>query len=292
MNRRLRVTIIIVILILIVMTLLHNSHNKKELTEIECFKQLIQYKTDSINDVKNLEKILNKTELGSYIVKTEKSVYNGKEQLNIYYDCIDENAVREYWINANKKYIMEKNSVILFSLINNLEKIVYRFSVSDEKLKNLSHISKDIIMEYDRETINLQYNQDVRNYVSNPSEFLKYNIDLNTNKITIYKVKYTMENKEYDKFEIKPEEIRKIKEFIENENFGINVEQIEGMIDILIDFHNGYSIGVYANSDIGIIIKENAEDIINNNNNSNEIVYKTLPRGLMEYINLLVKKSK
>lgn len=277
----------IVILIIIILVFWYILCNKKEEIEKYNFKELIQYRTDSINDTKKLDKILDNTELSQYIVKKEKIIDNGKEQLIIYYDCTDEDKVKEFWQDAQKNDIMEENSVILFSLIDNLEKVQYKFSVSNKELTNRwSYLSKEIIKEYDRETINFRYNQDVRNYINNPDKFLQYNMDLNINQITIYKINYTMES---SKIEINDEEkINKIKEFIEQQNFGVNYEPNDGMIDTIIDFHNGYVIEIYANSDNAIIIKGSAKDIINNYNNSNNGIYKTLPKGMKEYLNSLV----
>lgn len=262
----------------------------EELTDKDIFGKLIQYKVDSISEDNNIDKILKNTELSEYISRVDKGSKNGKEQLIIYYDCTIEADVKEYWRNSLKNSVTEKNSVILFSLIEKLDNVTYIFKVSDKELiEEYPYLSEKNTKEYNREGINLRYNQDVRNFAKNPDEFLKYNMNLNTNQITIYKMNYLSENFKYDKFEIREEQVNIIKDFIKKQNFGIDYEPIEGMIDIMVDFHNGYIIEIYANSNNAIISKGNAEDIINNVSDSNEHAYKTIPNGLIEYVNSLIK---
>ena len=282
--------IVLIVMAIIVIYYLNcfDKDREENFTEGKSFEKLTQYKTESVSDNLNIDNILNNIELSQYISKVEKKSEFGKEQLTIYYDCTIEAEVKEYWKNANKNSVTEENSVILFSLIDKLDRIKYQFSVSNEELKKrFPYLSEDITREYDREEINLMYNQDVRNFANNPDEFLKYNMDLNTNQITIYKMDYFSEDSKYDKFELREEEVNKIKEFIEEQNFGIDYEPIEGMIDIIIDFHNDYVIEIYADSNNAIISKANIEDIINNVNNSTEQVCKTIPSELREYVNSL-----
>lgn len=278
--------IIAIIILSIVLFFYFNSSNKEkkeDFTENKSFENLIQYKSESVND--NIDNILRNTELSKYISRIDKNSENGNEQLTIYYDCTVETEVQEYWRNANEKSILEKNSVILFSLIEKLEKIRYEFNVSNKDLiEKYPYLSEGIIKEYDRASINLRYNQDVRNYINNPEEFLNYNIDVNTTEMTIYHIDYY--NDKTEKIEITDNEKQeKIKEIIKNQKFEIEDRSIDGMIETILDLHNGYIIAIYnENSDNGEIFEGNIEEYLNREGSEKKAVHKILPRDLIEYV--------
>lgn len=289
------ILIIILIVIAIVMAICYlknfNKTTEENFTENESFKKIIQYRTESVNDDTNIDNILKNIEFGKYISRVEKDLDGGKEQLTIYYDCTVEAEVKEYWKNANKNSIIEKNSVILFSLIDKLDRVRYIFSVSDNELvENYQYLSEKITKEYDRESINLKYNQDVRNYTSNPSEFLNYSIDTELTHITIYKLEYDSGDLKLKKIEIDNEkQVNDIKKIIDNQNFGIQDYATDGMIEILIDLNNGYIMGLYAgDSNDGIIFKGTIEEYLNEENILKKTVSKILPTGLKQYINDII----
>lgn len=260
-----------------------NREKRENFTQKESFENLIQYKSKSIDD--NIDNILRNTELSKYISRIDKNSETGNEQLTIYYDCTIEDEVKEYWRNVNRKSIIEKNSVILFSLIERLDRIKYEFNISDKKLvENYPYLSERTIKEYDRDSINLRYNQDVRNYINNPKEFLNYNIDIDTTEMTIYHINYY--NNQIEKIEITDNEKKeKIKEIIKNQNFEIEDSPIDGMIETILDLHNGYIIAIYnENSDNGEIFKGNIEEYLKKEDNEKKTIHKILPKGLKEYI--------
>lgn len=252
------------------------------------FANLIQYKTDSINDSEKLNKILENTELGQYIVKTEKSSDGGKEHLTIYYKGWVQNDDERHWFYNHENSIVETNAVVLFALINNLEKLTY-FDLDTSK--------EYASMEYDRETINLFYNQDVRNYINNPNEFLKYNIDTNISNITIYINEYTSDSIQTRKIEVNDnKKIGEIADLIKQQNFGIPDMLTLCSINTWIDLNNGYMIGVYCSdaNNLGAIVKANGKDVFEGDGSIDNtmIIDKTLPNGFKDYIMNIINNTK
>jgi len=242
------------------------------------FASLIQYKTDSINDSENLNKILENTELNKYITKTEKSVDNGKEHLTVYYKGYENDKIG--WFYNHENSIVETNAVVLFALINNLEKLTY-FDLDTSK--------EYAFMEYDRETMNSYYNQDVRNYINNPNEFLRYNIDTNISNITIYINEYTSDSMQTRKIEVNDsKKIEEIADLIKQQNFGIPDMLTDCMINTWIDLNNGYMIGVYCSdtNNLGAVVKANGKDVFEGDGSVDNtmIINKTLPSGFKDYI--------
>ena len=188
----------------------------------------------------------------------------------------------------------------MFSLIENLEEVSYIFNISNIDFAKEHHLpvrdNKFVVSTYDhtRDDINKRYNQDVRNFAKNPETFLQYNIDLNTDNMTLYYYDPFLGIYEYDKLEITNEEdITNILNYIKTQNFGLVEGHYDGMCTNWLDLNNGYIIGVFGGDyeNYGAIIKGNGEDIFINENRDYEIVYKTLPIELVEYVENIIKSN-
>lgn len=297
---KLFICIILIILIIALGYLAINKIlNSKQKTEMS-FSDLTKHKTNSINDTNNLNIILENLNFADNIVNVEKKVDDGKETLIIHYDCTNEEKILEYYRNYHKLFLTEKNSVILFSLIENLEEVSYIFNISNIDFAKEHHLpvrdNKFVVSTYDhtRDDINKRYNQDVRNFAKNPETFLQYNIDLNTDNMTLYYYDPFLGIYEYDKLEITNEEdITNILNYIKTQNFGLVEGHYDGMCTNWLDLNNGYIIGVFGGDyeNYGAIIKGNGEDIFINENRDYEIVYKTLPIELVEYVENIIKSN-
>lgn len=293
---------IIALIVAIVLVTVYKINNHKTLE----FRDLIKFKTESIMNEKQLSKILDNLEMGQYIINTEKESLDGKENLRIYFDCTDENEILNYYRTYHKISPVEKNAVILFALVNNLDELTMNFTVSNIQFAKEHHMAiiedkfDSTEITYTREMIEKNYNQDVRNFVDNPDEFMNYNIDLNVENITIYYKDYS--NPENSN-EIKVinvnerEKVEKIVQYfkeqkIETLDYGYN----ESMIHAWVDFNNGFIIEIfYGNDNYGAIIKGNGKEIFSSENpsiylNSNR-VYKKLPQGLTEYAEKCIEEK-
>ncbi|MCL2860724.1 MAG: hypothetical protein FWF46_09365, partial [Oscillospiraceae bacterium] len=287
-------TIIILVIIAVASYYFINLHisNNNESENAKYFKSLIQYKTNSINDTVNLDKILENTELSKYITKTEKGVEDGKEHLIIYYKGYENDKIG--WFYNHENFIIEKNAVVLFALINNLEKITY-FDLDTVG----PNPSEDVGGNYNRETINAYYNQDVRNYINKPNEFLKYNINTNISHITIYVNEYINNSMQTKKIEVNDnQKTEQISDLIKSQNFGIADNLILGWTNIYVDLNNGYIIGLYDSSDslsanLGIIVKGNGKEIFENGKGFGDAVTinKTLPEDFRAEIMDIINNS-
>ncbi len=297
---KLFICIILIILIIALGYLAINKIlNSKQKTEMS-FSDLTKHKTNSINDTNNLNIILENLNFADNIVNVEKKVDDGKETLIIHCDCTNEEKILEYYRNYHKLSLTEKNSVILFSLIENLEEVSYIFNISNIDFAKEHHLpvrdNKFVVSTYDhtRDDINKRYNQDVRNFAKNPETFLQYNIDLNTDNMTLYYYDPFLGIYEYDKLEITNEEdITNILNYIKTQNFGSVDGHYDGMCTNWLDLNNGYIIGVFGGDygNYGAIIKGDGEDIFINENRDYEIVYKTLPIELVEYVENIIKSN-
>lgn len=118
--------VIIVAICILIYIISQNLLKSKSNIKAKSFEELVQFKTNSINDNAKVDSILENLELSKYITKVEKK--SADEKLIIYYNCNSEKDVKNYWTNVEKNSIIEKNSVILFSLITNLNIISYNFS--------------------------------------------------------------------------------------------------------------------------------------------------------------------
>ena len=287
--------ILIITLLIILCAYLYKTSGKKN------FEDLIQYKTSSVSDEKNLNKILRNLEFADFIIRVEKQFNDNKEQLYIYYDCTDENEIRQYNIDFHKMSLIEKNAVKLFALIDNLEQITFNFTISNMDYVREHHMASfdnkfdDTKYVYTRERIEKNYNQDVRNYIREPDEFMNYNIDLDIEKITIY-CRDEIDYNAYNAIEIEDiNVINNISENIKNKNFGVPDDGYNGMCNTWVDLNNGYIIGVYGEGYDGYcaIAKGNGKDIFKlKNTNMDQIVHKQLPEGLEKYIENLIKESR
>lgn len=265
------------------------------------FEKLVQYKAESIKDKEKLNALLRNLELGEYIVDIKEELLGEDESLTIYYDCTNDAHVREYFRDFQKQSNLQKNSVTLFALINNLQKVTYNFNISDTELAEKYHLgvltttNKFLERSYSftREQINRYYNQDVRNYVENPYEFMKYNIDLDVSNITIYKLNYEPDGKKLNKIDINETlDIKNIIQYIKTENFGIPDSFLNSYCTTWIDLNNGYIIEFYGTDEYGGIVKGNGKNIFTNGEiNYSEMQhcgYKTLPNGFTEYIEEII----
>lgn len=270
------------------------------------FEGLIKYKIESVNNEENLNEILKNIEFGKYLVNIEKTFEGEKEYITICYDCVDEENVKQYFKDCHDLNLLEKNNVILFALVDKLEKVSYKFTISDLELADKYSLATrsdgSLVIGYPtitRENIECYYNQDVRNYVENPTEFLKYEIDLNTDDITIYNLEISSEGNNVTSIEIKDrEQINSIIKYIENENFGVNTGGLNSICTTWVDLNNGYIIGLlgtFESQDYGIIIKGNGKEIFEdafvNTEEMSSRAYKTLPKGLTEYIEEIIGNS-
>lgn len=272
------------------------------------FEELIQYKAESINNEENLNKIVKNIEFGEYLVNIEKTFEGEKEYITINYDCTDEEKVKQYFKECQDFKLLEKNNVILFALVDKLEKISYKFTISDlelvDKYSLPTRSDGSLVIGYPaltRENIECYYNQDVRNYVENPTEFLKYKIDLNTDNVTIYKLEINSEENNVTTIDIKDrKQINNIIKYIENENFGVNIGGLNSICTTWVDLNNGYIIGLlgtFQSQDYGIIIKGNGQEIFKDEEafvkakEMSSRVYKILPKGLTEYIEEVIQNS-
>lgn len=270
----------------------------KSLDEDNYFEQLIQYKVESINDEENLDELLKKLELGEYLIDIKKEFDGEKEYIALYYDCTDEEHVLEYFRNFQNQSILQKNSVSLFALINKLEKVTYNFDISDTILADKYHLgvlpTTNKFLErsssFTRDQIEKNYNQDVRNYVENPEQFMKYDIDLNVSDITIYMV----EGSEIKTIEINDKaDVDNIVQYIKTQNFGIPDSWLNSFCQDWIDLNNGYIIEFYGTDEYGGIIKGDGKEVFANGQvnykKMDHCGYKTLPKGLTEYIEKIIE---
>lgn len=288
--------IVIILVILVSVGVVYIASKRIFNTDrVKDFKELVKYQTNSVNDDKKVSKILQNLELDNYSVKVEKATNNTGETITIYYDCTDEEKVTEYYRNFHNYLLLEKNATILFALINNLNEVKYIFEISNIELANSHHLDtqpKEYI--YTRENIERCYNRNVREYVDNPNDFMKYNIDLNIKNATIYYTDYYSENIEIKKLELNQEEINKIIEFIKKDNFSVAANGgIDGMTRIWLDLNNGYIIGIYdGETELGEIIKGNGKDIFEGEKIAKyNSVLKTLPKGLPEYVKQIINNK-
>ena len=291
----------IFLLIFLIVTLLISlfAYLCKSLRKEKNFADLIKYKTSSISDNNTLNKILDNLEFEDFMIRVEKQINDNNEQLYIYYDCTDEDNIRQYNIDFHKRSLIEKNAVILFALINNLEQITFNFTISNMNYVREHHMAiidnkfDDTEYVYTREMIQKNYNQDVRNYIENPDKFMNYNIDLNIKKITIY-CRDEVDFDVYNTIEIKDiEVINNISKYIGNNNFGIPDGAYNGICNTWVDLNNGYIIGVFGSgyNGYGAIVKGNGKDIFElKNTNMTHVLYKQLPEGLAEYVENLIKQ--
>lgn len=315
MKKKIVISILIVLVILVVAYVAFGNPNKKEeasTSEVDTqnddnyFGQLIQYKVESVKDEENLNELLKKLELGEYLIDIKEEFDGEKEYITLYYDCVDENKVKQYFKDCNKVNTLEKNNVILFALIDKLEKISYKFTISDLELASRYSLPTQsdgsLIIGYPtitRENIEIRYNQDVRNYAENPSEFMQYAIELNVSNITIYMIDYESKEKEVNTIEISDRtRINNITQYIKDQNFGVDTGSLNSICKTWVDLNNGYIIGLVGNfesQDYGIIIKgsgnEIFEDAVVNPNETSSYVYKTLPTGLSEYIKDIIEAA-
>ena len=286
------VSCIIVLIIIGVLFALYKINNHKTLE----FKDLIKFKTESVMNEKQLSKILDNLELGQYIINTEKESIDGKDKLTVYFDCTDENEIMNYYRTYHKLSPIEKNAVTLFALVNKLDEITMNFTVSNIQFAKEHHLGviedKYYATEYTytREMIEEHYNQDVRNYIENPEEFMKYNIDLNVNEATIYYRDYNNPEKfnEINVINIQEKNvINNIVNYIKEQNFNVPDGGYDGICNIWLDLNDGYIIGVYGEgyNNYGEIIKGNGKEIFESEKlEIPNYVYKNLPEGLSEYI--------
>lgn len=270
----------------------HMDNNKKE------FKELVQYQANSIENEEKINEILRRLEFTDYNIKTEKEFNVDGETLVIYYDCIDEEKILDYYCNFHKTSLLEENSIVLFALINNLNEVRYVFEVSDIELANRHHLSTlPTEYIYTREIIEKHYNQDVRDYIEKPNEFMNYNIDLNVSNITIYYKEYS----NLDEINVinvnEKEKIETIVQYIEKQNFGVPDGGYNGVCNIWLDLNNGFIIGVYGEGydNYGSIIKGNGKEIFASENPDAYImsnsVHKLLPEGLTEYVEQIIENN-
>lgn len=289
---------LLVVLILIVISLKYAS------TKSSTFQNLIKYKTNSISNEKNLTKILTKIEFNNYIINTKKETIEGKECLTVFFDCSDENKIMDYYRNYHKISLVEKNAVILFALINNLDEITFNFSISNIEFAKEHHLPilngkfESTEYKYTREIIEKHYNQDVRNYIEKPNEFMNYNIDLNVNNITIYYREYSNLD-EINSINVnEKEKIETIVQYIEKQNFGVPDGGYDGICNIWLDLNNGFIIELYGDGydNYGSIIKGNGKETFASGNPNADImsdsVYKLLPEGLTEYVEQIIENNK
>lgn len=263
------------------------------------FQKLIQYQTNSIADEKKTSKIFQTLEFVDYHIETTKEFYADGERLILYYDCVDEEKIKNYYRNSHNISLLERDSTVLFSLINNLKEIKFVFKMSNVELSNSHHLSTlPTEYTYTREIIEEHYNQDVRNYIENPNIFMNYNIDLNISDITVYYREYSNLN-EINSINVnEKEKVETIVQYIEKQNFGVPNEGYNGVCNIWIDLNNGFIIGVYGENydNYGCIIKGNGKEIFASENPNTYIlsnsVYKLLPEGLTEYIEQIIQNNK
>ena len=132
--------VIIVAICILIYIISQNLLKSKSNIKAKSFEELVQFKTNSINDNAKVDSILENLELSKYITKVEKK--SADEKLIIYYNCNSEKDVKNYWTNVEKNSIIEKNSVILFSLITNLNIISYNFSgINPEIISNYPYVN-------------------------------------------------------------------------------------------------------------------------------------------------------
>ncbi len=281
--------VIIVAICILIYIISQNLLKSKSNIKAKSFEELVQFKTNSINDNAKVDSILENLELSKYITKVEKK--SADEKLIIYYNCNSEKDVKNYWTNVEKNSIIEKNSVILFSLITNLNIISYNFSgINPEIISNYPYVNgnnREEIIECTREEINNKYNQDVRNFNSNPKDFLKYNINMNFTEVTLYEVSHLSDNAKTKEVTISnKEQVERIKTIINDQNFGILDYPTDGMCSLLLDLNNGYVIGLYdGNTTQGFIFKGTVEELLSNKEKySLNTVSKTIPIELKQYI--------
>lgn len=281
--------VIIVAICILIYIISQNLLKSKSNIKAKSFEELVQFKTNSINDNAKVDSILENLELSKYITKVEKK--SADEKLIIYYNCNSEKDVKNYWTNVEKISVIEKNSVILFSLITNLNIISYNFSgINPGIISNYPYVNgnnREKIIECTREEINNKYNQDVRNFNSNPKDFLKYNIDINFTEVTLYEVNHLNNNVKTKEVTItNKEQVERIKTIINDQNFGILDYPTDGMCSLLLDLNNGYVIGLYdGNTTQGFIFKGTVEELLSNKEKySLNTVSKTIPIELKQYI--------
>lgn len=307
--KKIVIFILVVLITAVEVYVIYNNREKNEessnekvsfLEEDNNFEELIQYKAESINEDENLNELTRKLELGEYLINIEKEFDGEKEYITLYYDCTDEEHVLEYFRNLLKQSILQKNSVSLFALINKLEKVSYDFNISDSELADKYHLGvvppdyKFVkrTSSFTREQIEENYNQDVRNYVENPEQFMKYDIDLNIKKITIYRV----EGSELKTIEVNNKSyVDSIVQCIKTQNFGVPDSFLNSYCQEWIDLNNGYIIEFYNTDEYGGIIKGNGKEVFANGQvnykKMNHCGYKTLPKGLTKYIEDIIEKE-
>lgn len=314
--KKIIIVILIVLVVLIGQNIIHNNLNKEEGTlnqnelnketkneDVEEFKNLIQYKTESASYEKNLKELLKNMELGEYVVDIERN--KEENDITIYYDCTDEENIREYFSDIHKvDTTLEKNFVTLFALVNNLQKVTFKFDISNSALAeqyNYTLPTTNEFMErvysYTREEIENNYNQDVRSYVENPNEFMKYNIDLNSTNITIYTIE---KDNNVTTLNINDTtHINKIIQFIKTENFKHSEGGLSTTCSMWLDLNNGYIIGLvgeHQDKDWGYIIKGDGKEILKDGYISEEekngYDNKILPTGIIKYVKEIIEDYK
>lgn len=290
-------TIICLLIVLILIQIHYISLNSKN------FRNLIKYKSDSIYNENKLKKILSKIEFDNYLINIKKEKKGSEEHITLFYDCSDEDEILNYYRNYHKISIVEKNAVILFSLINNLNEITFNFNVSNIEFAKEHHLpilndKFDLTKyTYTREDIEKLYNQDVRNYITKPNTFMDYNIDLNVDSLTIY-YRQDSNNDNYNIIHLSEQnKIETIVRFIKEHNFDVPDGGYNGVCNIWLDLNNGFIIGIYGHSynNYGCIINGISKEVFTNGNinfeDSLNIVYKLLPIGLTEYIENIIENN-
>lgn len=298
-----RISVLIIILFAITIIGITFKTNFRKIDNISKnkidFQELIQYQTNSIADEEKTSKIFQELEFADYNIETTKEFNADGEKLILYYDCGDKEKIEDYYRNFHDISLIEKNSTVLFTLINNLKEIKFVFKISDAELSNSHHLSTlPTEYLYTREIIEEHYNQDVRNYIENPNVFMNYNIDLNISDITIYYRGYSNLD-EINSINVnEKEKVETIVQYIEKQNFGVPTGGYNGVCNIWLDLNNGFIIGVYGEGydNYGSIIKGNGKEIFASETPNTYIlsnsVYKLLPEGLTEYIEQIIQNNK
>lgn len=295
-----KIWLIVILLLLIIISIILIIWRRNFSENAQKFYGLIKYKTQNIYDSK-VDKLLKKINWGDYIIDIRKDTINGKEQLTVYYDCTNEDEILEYYRNINKNTLVEENSLILFTLVNDLDKLIMNFNISntnfviEHHLQNLNNKFDQKEYSFTREQMEKNYNRDVREYIKKPQEFMQYNIDLNVEKITLY---YIDDLFKFHSINLEDKDtVSTILHYIETQNFKIIDSGYLGMAHAWVDLNNGYIIGIYGNDydNFGDIIQGKGDEIFNSENpflylNLNSI-HKLLPDGLTEYVEKIISEN-
>ena len=94
--------VIIVAIFILIYIISQNLLKSKSNIKAKSFEELVQFKTNSINDNAKIDSILENLELSKYITKVEKKSTDENEKLIIYYNCNNEKDVKNYWTNVEK----------------------------------------------------------------------------------------------------------------------------------------------------------------------------------------------